>query len=35
VDIDDAADKYQLTPYEIMMDIMRHQNGVTNKKEKE
>jgi hypothetical protein len=28
-DIDDAADKYQLSPYEIMMDIMRHQNGVT------
>ena len=32
-EIDKAASHYQIPVFEVMMDIMREQNGVTNKKE--
>ena len=32
-EIDKAAAHYQIPVFEVMMDIMREQNGVTNKKE--
>jgi hypothetical protein len=34
-EVDKAAAHYQIPVFEVMMDIMREQNGVTNKKEKE
>jgi hypothetical protein len=34
-EVDKAAAHYQIQVFEVMMDIMREQNGVTNKKEKE
>jgi hypothetical protein len=32
-EVDKAAEHYQIPVFEVMMDIMRHQNGVTNKTE--
>ena len=32
-EVDKAAAHYQISVFEVMMDIMREQNGVTNKKE--
>ncbi len=32
-EVDKAAAHYQIPVFEVMMDIMRHQNGVTNKTE--
>lgn len=32
-EVDKAAAHYQIPVFEVMMDIMRHQNGVTNKNE--
>ena len=32
-EVDKAAAHYQIPVFEVMMDIMREQNGVTNKKE--
>jgi len=32
-EIDKAATHYQIPVFEVMMDIMREQNNVTNKKE--
>ena len=34
-EVDKAAAHYQIPVFEVMMDIMREQNGVNNKKEKE
>ena len=34
-EVDKAAEHYQIPVFEVMMDIMRHQNGVDNKTEKE
>ena len=34
-EVDKAAEQYQIPVFEVMMDIMRHQNGVDNKTEKE
>jgi hypothetical protein len=32
-EVDKAAAHYQIPVFEVMMDIMRHQNGATNKTE--
>jgi hypothetical protein len=32
-EVDKAAEHYQIPVFEVMMDIMRHQNGVSNKTE--
>lgn len=32
-EVEKAAEHYQIPVFEVMMDIMRHQNGVTNKTE--
>jgi hypothetical protein len=32
-EVDKAAAHYQIPVFEVMMDIMRHQNGMTNKTE--
>jgi len=32
-EVDKAAEHYQIPVFEVMMDIMREQNGVNNKKE--
>ena len=34
-EVDKAAAHYQIPVFEVMMDIMRHQNGVDSKTEKE
>jgi len=32
-EVEKAAEHYQIPVFEVMMDIMRHQNGVNNKTE--